>query len=206
MNSQQVTEQLKFLHAEYVQKEQELLDKLSREEREKLGHPIKDIHLLDKFTANGTEYTVGTSLGIERFMKFEELQVPVGYGVSIRDMFGNLRKAYDHLNESRPADGAVILYNLLSGMKDHIDGRENEILSICALFIHYEGEDLSTFSKDVLDKKIADWKAENISMDSFFDFAFNLVTSFTPVYKETSLSISEHVNEVRRQVMGQSSE
>lgn len=186
-------QELSALFKDYVAKEEAILNTLSAAQRAKIGKPIKTIATLDRFNANGKEYIIRQSLTIERFEEFEKLQIQVGYGVDFRGMFGNLRKAYDYLNASQPADAGVLLYNTMNGVKNEIDGRENEVLQLCALFICTENEDLTIFDENLMKAKIDDWKIEGIAMESFFTLAFNLVNGFIPVYNQVSASISEHM-------------
>lgn len=198
-NKDTVKVKLEQLRAEYEKEEQKLLDGLNKADREAVGHPVKDVYLLDSFTANGNKYLVRTSLTIARFEQFEALQVRVGYGVTFRQMFDNLRKAFDFLNASQVADASIVIYNLMNGIKNNLDGRENEILELCALFICREGEDVTQYVPELTKLKIDDWKLEGISMESFFSLAFNLVNGFTPVYQEVLQNISKDLESVRNE-------
>lgn len=193
-------ENIAALLKDYTAKEQAILDRLSKEDRTAIGHPIKDVSQLDEFNANGNRYIIRTSLTLNRFEQFEKLQVRVGYGVDFRQMFGQMRKAFDYLNESQPADASVILYNLMNGIKNNIDGRDNEVLDLCCLFICREGEDVAQYDPDLNKAKKQDWATEGIAMESFFTLAFNLVNGFIPVYREVSASISEHLENVQNEV------
>ena len=186
------------LKKEYIQKEQHVLDGMSKSERETAGHPIKSICELSKFSANGTEYIVGTSLTVSRFEKFEALQTQVGYGLSFKELFQNITKSYNYLNDSLPMDAGIVLYNILQGIRDKATGEENPILELCALFIYAEGEDLTRYDEAAAKSKIEDWKREGIDMESFFDFAFRLVQGLSTNYQKVSQSISKQVMEARK--------
>lgn len=200
MNLETAKEEIQSLVDKFSVEEQKILNQLSKKDRESLGHPIKHIHQLDKFKANGTEYLIRTSLTITRFEEFEKLQIYVGYGVDFRNMFGNLRKAYDYMNNSKIADASVVLYNIMNGIKDQLEERENEVLQLCTLFICTEDEDLTKHDPVLMDKKIQDWKEEGIAMESFFTLAFSLVNGFMPVYQEVSKSISEHLEAAKKEI------
>lgn len=197
---EQAKANLAALLVEYSAKEQKILDHLTKEQRIEIGRPIKEVSQLDNFMANGNKYIVHTSLSINRFEEFEKLQVRVGYGVDFRQMFASMRKAFDYLNESQPADASVILYNLMHGIKNNLDGRDNEVLDLVCLFICREGEDLSKFDKELHKAKKEDFKIEGINMDSLFTFAFNLVNGFIPIYQEVSASISDHMDKVTEEI------
>lgn len=181
------------LYKEYSKKEQEFLDGIGKKERVLLGNPIKNISELQEFTANGVRYLVRTSLTITRFEQFEKLQVQVGYGVTFKELFQNIRKAYDHLNGNtvKPMDAGVVLYNIMNGVKNNIDDREHPILQLCALFMCTEDEDVTVYDSALTTKKINNWKTEGIEMNDFFSFASALVQGFTPDLGEVSLNISE---------------
>ena len=183
---EKVKNDLENLKMRYEAEEQEILNRLQKEDRNKLGFPIKDVHYLDSFNANGVKYVVRTSLCITRFEEFGNLQIDVGYGVSMDVMFSNMRKAYDYLNLSQPADAAIVLFNSMNGIKDKLEGREHEVLKLCALFICREGEDITKYDTVLEKEKIQDWRDEGISMESFFSFAFNLVPGFTPLLNQVS--------------------
>ena len=202
MALEQKQQQLDALLEEYLLKEQQLLDGVSKQDRIALGHPIKNVSKLDAFMANGKQYVIRTSLTISRFIEFEKLQVKVGFGVDSREMFGNMRKAYGYLNENKLADASVVLYNSMNGIKEHLEERENEVLLLCSLFICLEDEDLSVYDLQKCKKKIEDWKIEGIAMESFFTLAFGFTNSFTPVYNETSQSISDHVEKIKSELSG----
>lgn len=193
-------ENLAALLKDYMAKEQAILDQLSKEDRTAIGHPIKDVSQLDEFMANGNRYVIRTSLTLTRFEQFEKLQVRVGYGVDFRQMFSQMRKAFDYLNESQPADASVILYNLMNGIKNNIDGRDNEVLDLCCLFICREDENVAEYSPELNKLKKEDWVKEGIAMESFFTLAFNLVNGFIPIYQQVSASISEHLENVQNEV------
>ncbi len=200
MEVAQAQQQLDALLLEYLGKEQKIVDQLTKEERTEIGHPIKNVSQLDEFNANGHKYIIRTSLTVSRFEEFEKVQVRVGYGVDFRGMFQNMRKAYDYLNESQLADAAIVLYNVMNGIKNELDGRENEVLDLCALFICREDEDVAVYDPQMNKRKIEDWKTEGISMESFFTLAFNLVNGFIPVYNQVSESISAHLENVQSEL------
>lgn len=193
---------LKALETKYRGEEELILDSLPKEERVRLGYPIKNINTLDSFNANGTRYIVRKSLTLERFEEFEALHVKVGWGLGLRDLFKNLRTAYDYLNKPapQPMDAGVILYNCMNGISENIEKRENPVLRLCALFMVTEDEDLTTIDEDLIQRKIKDWTLEGISANSFFTLAFNLVNNFMPVYNQVSATTSEHLKRVKEEV------
>lgn len=166
-----------------------LLANIPIENLRALGIHQKDIRYVDTFTANGNKYFIRTSLTITRFEEFEKLQVQVGYGLDFKTIFTNLNRAYGSLNDMKPADASVILYNMINGVQQNLEMRENQVLQICSLFICREDEDMTKFDPMFMVSKINDWKAEGITMDNFFTIASNLVTGFIPIFKDGLQSI-----------------
>jgi len=180
MKQNERLKELNKLKSEFQKRENELLKDADVETREKYGAPIKELGQVKSFIANGKKFKVHESLTLGRFEEFERLQIYVAYGMTYQNLFGNLNDAWNALNETKPADAAAILYNIMNGTKNQIEKRENEILMICTLFICYEGEDLTTYDEVLALDKIDDWKKEGIDYTSFFDLAFGLVSSFIP--------------------------
>lgn len=178
--------ELSNLETDFLRREEEILNRLSKEDRIAAGHPIKTIKHLDRFTANGANYVIRTSLAISRFEEFEKLEIAVTYSVGFENLFSQMRKAFDYINGSEPANAAVVLYNMMNGIKDKLDERRNPVLLLCSLFICREGEDATKYDLALNLSKITDWEEEGIAMESFFSLAFNLVNGFTPRLKQVS--------------------
>ena len=176
----------------YLKEEEAILDGLTPEQRAEVGHPVKSIRHSDTFTANGTKYIIRTSLTLERYEEFENLETFVTYGITFRNLFKNMRAAYDSLNANKVADASVTLHNVMHGIAAKLSDRENEVLLLCSLFRCREDEDVKKYDKDLTREKINDWRKEGIEMDSFFSLAFNLVNGFTPIYEKISQSILDH--------------
>lgn len=203
-NLKVLADELDLLRRQFIDKEENLLKDLDLEVRQKLGRPVKGITSVESFMANGRRYFIRTSLTVTRFEKFEQIQIRVGYGVDFRQLFNNLMKIYDDLNNMKPADAAITVHGMMHGIKDKIEERENEVLLLCSLFVCREGEDLTTYDDQLTRDKIEDWKKEGIAMESFFTLAFNLVNGFTPIYKQVSASISQEMTQVKEEIQKRS--
>ena len=154
------------------------------------------------FMANGVKYTFASTMCIDRFIEFERLQAHVGFGKDFNNIYEQLKKAYEYLNKSRPADGAVVIHNLINGIADNLEGRDHPILQLCALFINREDEDKKLFDADVNLSKIDDWKKEGYSIDDFFQLAFNFVEGFIPAYNEIIQDISQEAEKMSKKSIG----
>lgn len=158
------------------------------------------MELKDNFTANGRNYKVTTSLSVTRWIQFEISQVELGFGVSFSDMVRTLNKIYADANKGKLADVAVTTYNALNGIKTRLEDRTHPVLKICSLFINYEGEDVGQWDEDLAKEKQADWMAEGMPMDYFFQFALNAVENLLTVYGEISLSTSKFMEKMSEQM------
>lgn len=143
-----------------------------------------------EFTANGTVYRIETSFSIERYCEYQKLEKELAFGTSFSGMYVNLKKMYDLLNSTKFVETSVVLNNLMNGMSK-IEEREPTMLKLCALFINTENEDRTVVNNDVMEKKIADWKAEGIDVRDFFSLALNTMDGFIAAYKSLTQSILE---------------
>ncbi len=143
-----------------------------------------------EFMANGKRYLIETAIPVGRFMEFEILQLELMQGMSIEKVYERINVLYQLLNQQRFADCAVIANELRSNVVKKVE-REPTVLKICALFINAEDEDRSTFNNDTVVRKLADWKAECLDMRDFFQFAFDLIPSYTNIYKQLTQTITE---------------
>lgn len=156
----------------------------------KANDPLKRIDLnTGIFEANGTRYTIEGALTIERYAELQILEKELGYGLTFKAMFEKLQQAYNLLNKQKPADAAVLLNDMLRGMA-RLQEREPLVLKICALFMNTDDEDRSSFSADMYNRKIADWKAEKLDMRDFFTVASNSVNGFIEIYRTVTRIIS----------------
>ena len=186
-----IQKQIKDLKEKHDKELYKLLAQLSKEERIKLGYPsLNPTEKAGGFTANGQKYVIRHSLTISRYEEFEKLQIRVGYGVDFAVLFGNMRKVYDLMNGGKIADAAVTLYNTMENVAQHMDGRENEVLLLCTLFICRPDEDTAIYDEALAKEKIEDWKLEGIDIKFFFRLAFSLVNGLSEIYDGVLQNIS----------------
>jgi len=146
----------------------------------------KNLDLSDnKFTANGQTYLIENTLSFERFREYEKLEVHVGYGTTFDSIFQTLKKLYDSLNKQDFVNAAVIVHNLMHGIKDKMEDRIHPSFMLCALFINTPDEDRAKFDIAKCEKKITDW-SKDYEAQGFFSLAVNLVTGFIPAFNEVS--------------------
>lgn len=151
-----------------------------------MSEQIKELKHIDKsvlsFTANGKEYTVVTGMSIERFMKYQELEIEAAYGLSVAEMIKKHSEAITLLNSLKFVDAAVLLSNMANGI-NKMRSRVHPIFRLCALFINTKDEDATTITEEQIEAKINDWKAEAISIEFFFSCAKTTMLGFIENYQ-----------------------
>lgn len=151
---------------------------------------LKKIDLSQReFTANGVRYFIESSLSIDRFEKFEEIEIELGYGRTFAEVFDQVRQAMDDINKHRQGDAYVKLYNLLNGVEQRTK-KKPHVYRYCALFINAETEDRGIITEDMINKKIADWGKEGLDYDPFFSFAISSLPGFRERYRKLTQSTS----------------
>lgn len=153
-----------------------------------------------EFTANGKTYRIVKSVSFDRWEAWETLQMEVGLGRTFGQFMDGLRDAYRLCNEvatGKPvfAELAVLLRDMLVGSTLIGERQPMPVLKMCALFIVREGEDLRFINDELINSKIADWRAEGIDMAYFFTFALRSIPGFFEVYRELSRTSSEDLKE-----------
>lgn len=135
------------------------------------------------FEANGKKYFIEGAMSIERYAEFQLYEKELAYGLTVKGIFERLQKVYQLLNKMQFADSAVIIYDVIKGLAK-LEDREPTVLKICALIINEENEDRKEFNEDLINRKIADWKAEGIDMQDFFYVASVSVNGLRELYKK----------------------
>ena len=149
----------------------------------------------DSFVANGVTYKSRGKLSLGRFMKFEQYQLELGFGIAFEQIFNTAKDIFEALEKGKQATAAVKAHNLCKRVADKIDERQHEAFKLCGLFICAEGEDWKTWDEEAEEKKINDWIEEGLDAQSFFTLAFNLVANFIPIYNEVLEDTSKEEKE-----------
>lgn len=156
---------------------------MNNEEKEKVP-TVKSFDTKgNQFVANGHNYYISEKISVRRFREFEKLVPQLTFGVGFNEMYAALGKAYKALNDKRNADAAVIVHNIMSGIKDADDeSRFHPALHTCALVINREGEDTGKYDKALQEEKIRDWEEEGLNMLDFFTLALTSINGFRETY------------------------
>jgi hypothetical protein len=134
------------------------------------------------FECGGRKFYVRDSLSFARYRELQKLNLQFGYSGTFYDVYNNVKTAYECLNTGKPADGAVILYNILKGIVE-LDEKYDPVWKLCALFIDENGEDPTVYDEGKMGEKIECWGKELDSLP-FFQLASNLVPGWMDVYKK----------------------
>jgi len=135
------------------------------------------------FIANGKKYYIADKICIDRWKEYEKLQIRLTFGIGFLEIFSNLTAAFELLNKQKFAQAAVVIHNVLSGIKDaETPERMPDALMMCALVMNREGEDVKVYDEQVALDKIEDWRAEGLDMLSFFAWALNSINGFKQTY------------------------
>lgn len=135
------------------------------------------------FIANGKKYYISEKISVRRFREYEKLVPLLTFGLDFNSVFAALKKGYAAANEKRFADVAVILHNIMSGIKDADDEKRfHPALLVCALVINREGEDPGKYDEALQTEKIQDWQEEGLNMLDFFTLALTSINGFKETY------------------------
>ena len=138
-----------------------------------------------EFVANGQNYTILESIPLGRYIHFQKIVPKLTYGVTFAEMYKTLVKAYEKLNNRQFADSAVLLHNMMSGIKDVEDeNRHDTALLVCALFIVRDKEDISIIDETLFHAKIKDWAKEGYEINGFFHLALISIEGFRETFSE----------------------
>lgn len=158
---------------------------------------LKTIDLKSKeFEANGVMYFIESTLSIERYRKFEEIEIELGYGRSFNEIFDNVRMAMEDINNQKQGEAYVKLYNLINGVQQ-FEMKRPHVFRYCALFINATDEDRAIITEDMITKKIDDWQKEGLDYQPFFSFALSSLPGFKERYKNLTQTTLENISSLK---------
>lgn len=148
---------------------------------------LKELDPKEKtFVANGNTYDIEESFSYARWMMYEKLQIELSYGITFQAMFQQLKEIWEELQEMHFGKCCVLVFNLMSGVKNKLDDRIHPALRMCALFINKPDEDRRTITEEQIKAKLDDWEKEGIAVNSFFVLAIGFIPNFISAYKEVT--------------------
>lgn len=152
---------------------------------------LKKIDLSAKqFEANGKKYFIETELSIDRYSKYEQMEIELGFGRQFSEVFDVARAAMDDINKHRQGEAYVKLYNLINGVQQ-LNNKKQPVFRMCALFINAEDEDRKIITEDMINSKIEDWRVEGLDYAPFFSFAITSLQGFKERYRKLTETTSK---------------
>ena len=149
-----------------------------------------------KFTANGKEYVIESSLSIARSIEATKLELEL-FNLSTSVIKSTLIQAYNDLNGNNKekmvkfADAAVKIHNLANSLEKNLKFEDLPVLRYCALYINHEGEDRRTITKEQINTKINDWQEGGLDLAGFFLLVLSVLPSVRKEYIKFIQDISE---------------
>lgn len=136
------------------------------------------------FECGGRKFYKTESLSFDRYRELQKIIMEFGFNATFVEMFKNIRIAWDYLNNLKLGEAAVILHNMMVGVKS-LEEKYPTALRMCALFFNEEGEDLTEYNEAKMTEKIDCWGRE-LEVNPFFRLASNLVPSWINAYRLVS--------------------
>lgn len=136
------------------------------------------------FECGGRKFYLQDTLSFTRYRELQKLIIEFSFSATFVDLFKNIRTAWDFMNSLKLGEAAVVLHNIMVGIKT-LDDKDDAALRMCALFINEEGEDSTKYDEAKMKEKIDCWGAE-LDVSPFFQLAANLVPSWINAYKIVS--------------------
>lgn len=167
-----------------------------------INNPVSIIEngtLKTEFVANGTKYRVMSPdkvFNIGRQTAYYNINTAFGMCQSptqIKKRFNDNLSTILQLMRAKGSDWERLMEKLLRDALNNVDSFKGEFTSkypiayyLCTLFIIKEGEDLTTWSFEQADNKIADWVSANIAAVDFFSIARHFSTESQETLSERS--------------------
>jgi len=141
------------------------------------------------FECGGRKFYVKDSLSFNRYKELQKLNLEFGYSANFAETFKQIRTAWDHLNNLKLAEAAVVLHNVMYGVVSLYE-KDDPALRMCALFIDEDGEEPTVYDEGKMREKIECWGRE-LSVAPFFQLAANLCPDWINAYKIVLASTSK---------------
>lgn len=140
------------------------------------------------FECGGKKYYISDKMSFIKFEKLSEWSLEFGFSATFKDIFTQLKKLYELLNQTKFADSAIICHNIMSGIVK-LEQKNNVAFRICALFILEEGENEIEYNEAKTNEKIDNW-AKELDAAFFLNFAASTIPNWISAYKMLSQNTS----------------
>lgn len=142
-----------------------------------------------KFVASGVEYFIEENLSFDRLEMYERLEVEVGLSMRLENIYKKLDEQKQALSANNLYDSIIINNELQTSAYFKLENKTHPVFDMCALFMNTADEDRSIITKDMIQKKYADWRPE-YAVDDFFSFAIASLKNYLSAYAKHSLNTS----------------
>lgn len=146
---------------------------------------VTELRLIDfskkHFECGGRKFTLSDSLSFNRYRELQKINLEFGFSATFQDIFKHVREAWGFLNNTKLAEAAVVLHNIMYGVVS-LDDKYDPALRICALFINEESEDVTVYDEGKVRDKIECW-AGSLDVLPFFQLAASLVPGWINAYQ-----------------------
>lgn len=147
----------------------------------------------DHFECGGRKFYISDKMSFIKFEKLSEWSLEFGFSATFKDIFTQLKRLYEVLNQTKFADAAIICHNIMTGIVN-LEQKDNAAFRICALFILEEGENEIDYNEAKISEKIECWSKE-LEVSFFLNFAAAIIPKWIAAYRLVSQSISKEQKE-----------
>jgi hypothetical protein len=149
--------------------------------------PMNPDRMLPKFQTDKHTYTIvgENGIGIDRYTQFQKRSVQRGFGRDFQSIIDTLNAIYRSLGtDSSKSDAIVQIRALMDSVADFGNDQFDAALWICTLFVLREDETLATYSEQMAEEKIQDWKDYGFSELDFFLLSGSVVPGYGTLFTE----------------------
>src|SRR4030042_195057 len=125
------------------------------------------------FECGGRKFFIRDTLSFNRFEKLKEFSLEFGFSATFKDIFMQLKKAWDMLNKLQLAEASVVIHNIMKGIT-LLEQKNDVSFRIAALFINEDTEDETVYDEAKADDKISIW-AKDLEARFFLNFLPHVV-------------------------------
>jgi len=143
-----------------------------------------------------TKFFLEPHVSLERFRALQKLQLEMAYATDFKTMYENLKEIYGLLNQTKFADSAVMIRDMIEGFH-RIDDKNNypAILRYAALILNTDEEDRNAYDEEAMTRKIKLWGEAGVPIQPFFTIVLHSVRGLMENYKEIGQNISKEEQE-----------
>ena len=150
---------------------------------------VKTARRIDQLTTFSTDkhtYHLISDVSWNRLKALERFRVKLGAGYSWDELLVKVGQIMEDMNGSNFVQAAVKLNNLQLAISDELKHEPHPMYDVFCVLAIREDEDASIFDPVLHAKKVKDIENSNISSDSVFQLAAELVSKSLPTLKQSS--------------------